>query len=241
MQFEEIRGPGRISEVAATIDKGISPSTSTGRLFRNGVILTSWENAHGSLSLPMHASIPSEHAIFETHCLYMCKFCRSHSNSRFEPRPYRNHKCDCCGGRITEACTICLDCKTKESEPFDYVALCQSKACITSCVPVTQRPDLVGSHEPTHRVVKIRAFIPGPVLPLLLASAENVWKKIETVCMNVEQEQDGSYSEVSKGQLSRPPCRFCRRPFTLPFWYCVDCHGLCPSHCPYPHLTALFR
>lgn len=228
MPFEENHGPGRTLKVVAITDKGTSPSTSTGRLFGNGMILTSWANAHGSLFLPMRASIPSEHAISETQCLCMCKFCYLYSNSCSEPRSYRNHKCDCCGGRITEACTICLDCKTKESEPFNYIALCQSKACINSCVTMTQRPDLVGSHGPTHCVVKIRAFIPGPVLPLLFASAEDSWKKIEMVCMNAKGGQPRSL-ENSDGPPSRPVCRFCRRPFDLTFWYCVDCHGLCLS------------
>jgi hypothetical protein len=69
----------------------------------------------------------------------------------------RNAQCDSCGGRIGGPRLSCLDCAIKSTDTYDSLDLCCAPQCVGA--RITHRQDIVGAHEPNHRLVKFRTTV----------------------------------------------------------------------------------
>ena len=69
----------------------------------------------------------------------------------------RRVMCDSCGGLIGGPRLFCLDCANENTESYDSLDLCCAPKCVAA--RVTYRRDVVGAHEPNHRLVKVRTTV----------------------------------------------------------------------------------
>jgi len=70
---------------------------------------------------------------------------------------HRDVSCDSCFGNVRGPRLICLDCVNKSTEVFSPLDLCCEQQCVSA--RVTHRQDLEGSHEPNHRLLKVRTSV----------------------------------------------------------------------------------
>jgi hypothetical protein len=69
----------------------------------------------------------------------------------------RGERCDSCGGCIGGPRLFCLDCAIKSTETYNSLDLCCEPQCVGA--RITHRQDIVGVHEPSHRLVKSRTTV----------------------------------------------------------------------------------
>ena len=96
---------------------------------------------------------------------------------------YRNAWCDSCDGCIGGARLFCLDCANKNTEVYDGLDLCSRSECIAA--RVTNREDLVGAHEPNHKLVKARTVVLQRQHGRAHTAAKKAFERVEKVCKRI--------------------------------------------------------
>ena len=162
----------------------------------------------------------------------------------------RDAGCDSCDGRIGGTRFVCLDCSIKSTEAFDTLDLCSAPKCVAA--RVTEREDLEGAHEPSHRLVKLRTNVTERNYGRLYTAAFDAFKRVEETRRKIseitsdpdeetglDQQKTSSSGPAStrmpaKGDQSRPDqvqdenlptCGKCKGSLSFPFWYCIFCKG----------------
>jgi polysaccharide pyruvyl transferase WcaK-like protein len=109
---------------------------------------------------------------------------------------YRNAWCDSCNGCIAGARLFCLDCANKNTEVYDALDLCSRPECIAS--RVTNREDLEGTHEPNHKLVKVRTVVLKRQHGRVHVAARKAFEHVEKVCKQIAEASNQSETGSNK-------------------------------------------
>jgi hypothetical protein len=105
--------------------------------------------------------------------------------------------CDACNRGISGDRLFCLDCVNKDTEVFNSMDLCSNAQCISQ--RVTDRQDIEGTHEPTHRLVKFHILVSTRQYRIVHSSAGEAYKRVEKFCKKIaEVSQESQEKENSQ-------------------------------------------
>ena len=116
---------------------------------------------------------------------------------------YRNAWCDSCNGCIGGARLFCLDCANKSTEVYDALDLCSTPECIAA--RVTNREDLVGAHEPNHKLVKVRTVVLKRQHGRVHTAARKAFEHVETACMQIAEASNQPETGSNKSAFISEP------------------------------------
>jgi hypothetical protein len=92
---------------------------------------------------------------------------------------------------------FCLDCVNKDTEVFNPIDLCSNAQCISQ--RVTYRQDIEGTHEPTHRLVRVHILVYNYQYGYVHSSASEAYKRVERFCKRIaEVSQESQEKENSQ-------------------------------------------
>lgn len=140
--------------------------------------------------------------------------------------------CDSCGGIISGARVVCLDCDTHEKS-FSTIDLCEDQRCMAAQVGLDRRSDLPTPHLPSHNVLKTRTMIHlrdfGKVERQALAAlqratasfAEVEEQKHELITHRLAGDR-GQTRNINSGEQV---CTACKGALIRPCWYCIECES----------------
>jgi hypothetical protein len=80
---------------------------------------------------------------------------------------------------------FCLDCTNKSTESHNPLDLCSELECIAA--RVTHRKDLEGTHEPNHRLVKIRTVVLRRQHGLAHTAGRKAFERVEPFCKKIAE------------------------------------------------------
>lgn len=140
---------------------------------------------------------------------------------------------------------FCLDCANKNTEAYNALDLCSAQECISA--RVTNRQDLEGAHEPSHKLVKVRTAVLKRQHGRAHTAAEKAFERVEPFCRKIseisqfpETERAAVNGKSAHGSKSLkdttqepspqirgklPVCGNCEGALSFPFWYCIFCEG----------------
>ncbi|PIL29978.1 hypothetical protein GSI_07889 [Ganoderma sinense ZZ0214-1] len=124
----------------------------------------------------------------------------------------RDVECKSCGEHpIRGSRILCITCGL-----VDSVSLCSRKRCLTAVVPPDVHHHCALPHNPSHDILKL----PVAIHPIL--ECADVYRKARSAAKTVRQ----LFAELQPSQARRAPqCVHCRKPVSLPCWYCIECEG----------------
>ncbi|EED80010.1 predicted protein [Postia placenta Mad-698-R] len=158
------------------------------------------------------------------------RFYQSLCDMRHQTACHHGVTCDSCGGIISGARVVCLDCDTHEKS-FSTIDLCEDQRCMAAQVGLDRRSDLPTPHLPSHNVLKTRTMIHlrdfGKVERQALAalqratasSAEVEEQKHELITHRLAGDR-GQTRNINSGEQV---CTACKGALIRPCWYCIEC------------------
>ena len=93
--------------------------------------------------------------------------------------------CDSCGGLIGGPRLFCLDCTIKNTALHDNLDLCCAPKCVSA--RVTHRKDIEGTHEPNHRLVKVRTTVLMRSHGRVHTAASNAFERVAETCKRIAE------------------------------------------------------
>jgi hypothetical protein len=109
--------------------------------------------------------------------------------------------CDSCMRWISGDRLFCLDCVNKDTELFNPMDLCSNAQCISQ--RVTYRQDIEGTHEPTHKLVRVHILVSKRQYGLVHSRASEAYERVEMFCKRIAEVSQES-QEKENSQTTRP-------------------------------------
>jgi hypothetical protein len=121
-------------------------------------------------------------------------------------------------------------------EAYNSLDLCCAPQCVGA--RITDREDLEGVHEPSHRLVKFRTTVLMRSQGRVFTAARDALKRVEETrreIANLTSHPDETRPGEVEGKSARdtredrveslPTCGKCDSRLSFPFWYCIFCEG----------------